>query len=445
MKQESTVHNLTDGSVRRQLTRYALPMVAISLLQALYSMTDIIISGHFVGNVGISAINNSGQVLGIVTNIAIGVTMGGNILISQFFGAGDQDRRKEATGTLFSLSLLLGVFGAVMLILFARPMLVALGAPALEQACDYLNICALGLPMIFGYNALSSVLRAVGNSKTPMHIVIAATLLNVALDLLFVGPLQMGTKGAAAATVIAQTLSFLLALLYMLRHRELFELRPRFFKIRPALTASIFKLGIPSALQNTIGSISWLVVTFLINSYGVDVSAGNGVAIKIKDFCQLFTAAMANSAASMIAQTLGAKKFDRAKQVMDETMKITLLISAGMIAIVELFTPQLVAVFTSDAKVAEAAVLNLRIEILAQVFYASFPVYNALAIGAGHSLFAMANSFVNCILFRVVLAVTLNHFFGIVGLYTACMLAPAISVFLGHLYAKSRVWRRSLA
>ncbi|MFQ7107246.1 MAG: MATE family efflux transporter, partial [Neglectibacter timonensis] len=214
MKQDSTVHNLTDGSVRRQLTRYALPMVAISLLQALYSMTDIIISGHFVGNVGISAINNSGQVLGIVTNIAIGVTMGGNILISQFFGAGDQDRRKEATGTLFSLSLLLGVFGAVLLILFARPMLVALGAPALEQACDYLNICALGLPMIFGYNALSSVLRAVGNSKTPMHIVIAATLLNVALDLLFVGPLQMGTKGAAAATVIAQTLSFLLALLY---------------------------------------------------------------------------------------------------------------------------------------------------------------------------------------------------------------------------------------
>ena len=95
MKQDSTVHNLTDGSVRRQLTRYALPMVAISLLQALYSMTDIIISGHFVGNVGISAINNSGQVLGIVTNIAIGVTMGGNILISQFFGAGDQDRRKR--------------------------------------------------------------------------------------------------------------------------------------------------------------------------------------------------------------------------------------------------------------------------------------------------------------------------------------------------------------
>ena len=437
--------DLTRGSVWRQVLAYAMPLVASSLLQALYSMVDTVIAGHFAGSAAISAINNSGQILNILTKIAIGITTGGNIIIGQYYGAKEQGRLGEASGTLLSLSLLLGAATAVGLYAGAYPLLGLLGAPAMEQSVAYLRICAVGMVFVFGYNALSAVLRGVGDSRTPLLIIGVATVVNTVLDLWFVAGLGMGTAGAALATTAAQAVSFGMALVLVARRTGLLQPKLSFFRMHGALLRLILRLGIPSALQMTIAGFSWLVVTFLVNQYGVDVSAGNGVAIKIKDFCQLFTAAMANSAASMIAQTLGAKKFDRAKQVMDETMKITLLISAGMIAIVELFTPQLVAVFTSDAKVAEAAVLNLRIEILAQVFYASFPVYNALAIGAGHSLFAMANSFVNCILFRVVLAVTLNHFFGIVGLYTACMLAPAISVFLGHLYAKSRVWRRSLA
>ena len=207
----------------------------------------------------------------------------------------------------------------------------------------------------------------------------------------------------------------------------------------------IFELGIPSSLQHTIGGISWLVVTFLINSYGVDVSAGNGVSVKIKDFCQLFISAMSSGAATMIAQTLGAKMYDRAKEVMYTAMKITMLMAVTMIIIVELLAPQLAAIFTGDPAVQAAAVMNLRIEILGQIFYAVFFVYHSLAIGAGHTLFAMSSSFVNCILFRVVLAVTFNHFFGLTGIYWACMVAPSVSVPLGWLYTRSNVWRRSLA
>ena len=154
----------------------------------------------------------------------------------------------------------------------------------------------------------------------------------------------------------------------------------------------------------TIAGVSWLVVTFLINQYGVDVSAGNGVSIKIKDFCQLFTSAMATSASAMIAQTLGAGLYDRAKNVTDTAMKITVAMSLTIIVLVELLAPQLAGLFTSDENVRLAAVQNLRIEIVGQVFYAVFMVYHALAIGAGHTAFAMASSFVNCIVFRVVLA-----------------------------------------
>lgn len=182
----------------------------------------------------------------------------------------------------------------------------------------------------------------------------------------------------------------------------------------------------------------------MINSYGVSVSAGNGVSIKIKDFCQLFVVAMANSSATMIAQTLGAKKYDRAKEVMYTTMKITVGMSIIIILLVELFTPQLAAIFTSDPAVSSAAVMNLKIEIIGQLFYAIFFVYHSLAIGAGHTIFAMASSFVNCIIFRVVLAIIFNHFWGLTGVYLACMIAPFSSVPLGYIYTRSNVWRRSL-
>lgn len=428
----------------RQLIKYAMPMVATNLLQALYSMVDLIIAGRFVGSGGISGINNGGQILNLVTQIVIGITIGGNILIGQYFGSGDQAKRQQAAGTLFTVSLVGGVLISVLLAGFAEPLLRAIGAPALEEARAYLLICALGMIFIFGYNALSAVLRAVGNSREPMIFIGIATVLNIVLDLLFMGVFDMGTAGAALATVIAQGVCFFLALGYLLRHPDIMRFTRADLRLVGSEFRQILKLGIPCSVQMTIAGISWLTVTFLVNTYGVDVSAGNGVACKIKDFCQLFISAMANSAATMIAQTLGARKYDRAKQVMYTAMRISVLMAVLLIVIVELFAPQLVAIFTRDPKVAEAAVLNLRIEIVGQIFYAMFLVYHALAIGAGHTMFAMGSSFVNCIVFRVILALALNHFFGLWGLYLACTIAPSSSVPLGWLYTRSGIWRRSL-
>lgn len=436
--------DLTQGSVSKQLVKYAVPMVATNLLQALYSMVDLIIAGQFVGRSGISGINNAGQIVNLVIQIVIGITVGGNILMGQYFGSGDRKRMQQAAGTLFTVSIFGSVLITVLLAGFSTPLLRLIGAPALQDANIYLLICSFGTLFVFGYNALSAVLRAVGNSREPMIFIGIATILNIILDFLFMGVWQMGTAGAALATVIAQGVCFFLALAYLLRHPEIMSFCKADLKVVGAELRQIFKLGIPCSLQMTIAGISWLTVTFLVNTYGVDVSAGNGIACKIKDFCQLFIAAMANSAATMIAQTLGARKYDRAKQVMYTAMKISLLMAAALIVLVQLFAPQLVAIFTNEPAVAEAAVLNLRIEIVGQLFYAMFLVYHALAIGAGHTLFAMGSSFVNCIVFRMVLALLLNHFFGLWGLYLACMIAPASSVPLGWLYTRSGIWRRSL-
>ena len=437
--------DLTQGNIWKQIFIYAMPMVISSLLQALYNIVDTMIVGQFVGSVGISAVNNSGQVLTLVTKVAIGLTTGGNIIIGQYFGAKQDERRNQASGTLFTLSMGLGVAVALGMYLCAVPLLTLLGAPSMDAAVQYLQICSIGIIPVFGYNALAAVLRGVGNSKTPLNLILLSTIANLVLDILFVGPIQMGVAGAALATTISQFLCFGLAWFALAKKQGLMKFTPSFLKIRLAMLKMILRLGVPSALQMTVAGFSWLVVTFLINQYGLDVSAGNGVSIRIKDLCQLFISAMASGATSMIAQNLGACKFDRAKKIMYSTMKITCIMAVASIVLIQLTAPLLAAMFSSEQAVIDAAVLNLRIEIFGQIFYAIFMVYHSLAIGAGHSTFAMLSSFCNCIIFRVVLAFIFNHFFGLTGLYFACAIATSISVPLGWLYTKSNVWRRSLA
>ena len=436
--------NMTEGNVVKQILKFSLPLVASSLLQALYNMCDMIIAGHFIGPDALSAINNSSQVLVTITKIAIGLMTGGNVLIGQFFGGKHYENQKKATGTLLSAAFMLGTLTMLLLYFFAEPILIALRAPSLSVAAEYLKICAIGIFFVFIYNAMSATFQAVGNSKTPTRIVMFSTVANIILDLLFVAVFDMGIKGTAIATTIAQASSAILCLFALLKRREMVEISFDFFKIRKEMLGKIFKFGIPSAIQMSIAGFSWLTITFLINKYGIDASAGNGVAIKIKDLCQMLLSAMSTGAISIIAQNLGAKLYDRAKSVMYTTMKITLIMSVISIVSVELLSPYMARIFSDDQNVINAAVLNMRIEIVGQIFYAIFMVYHSLAIGAGHSAFAMISSFVNCILARVILAFLFDHLFGLWGIYLACAIAPFSSVPVCLWYVKSNKWRRSI-
>ncbi len=257
--------DLTHGSVTRQLIRYALPLVTTSLLQSLYSIVDYIVAGYYINSSGQSAINNASLIMNLMTQIAIGLTLGGNILIGQYFGNHEDEPRKQSAGTLFTLSIGVGVVCAALFTLFSRQLLILLRAPALEEATAYLQICAIGMLPIFGYNALSALLRAVGNSKMPLYFIIASTAVNVALDLLLVAGLGMGVQGAALATLISQFVSFLAALIFCLRHRAHLGLTRSYLAPRGDRARAILRLGLPTAFQWAIASVSWLAVAYLIN------------------------------------------------------------------------------------------------------------------------------------------------------------------------------------
>lgn len=436
--------DLTQGVIWKKLIVYAGPVVLSSLLQSAYSITDLIVAGWFIGKDGISAINNAGQVMNILTQIIMGITIGGNILMGQYFGSRKHDQRLQTNRTLFSFALLAGVGMMGVVFLLSRPILLALGAPALDQGQAYLQVCAFGLPAIFGYNAMAAMLRSVGDSKQPFYCVAVTAGCNIVLDCLFMGVFHWGVQGAALATVLAQWASFLVCSAYVQRHKGLFGLERR-LSIRRDKLVQMLKLGIPSAIQMTVVGLSWLAMTFLINRYGVEASAASGICAKIKDVSLLFTLALYTAATTMVAQCLGAQKFDRASRVVHVAMRFSLGVTAVLILLIQLFAPQILSIFHPDQVTMDIALQNLRIEILGQIFYASFMVYNALPMGAGHTLFALGSSLLNCIVVRVVLALILDHSFGLTGIFWACAIAPASSVPLGYIYEHRGKWRRSLA
>ena len=423
-----TTENLTEGSVFRSLLKYAAPMIVTSILQAVYSIVDIWIAGIYIGGSGISGISNGSLIMNLITQIAIGITVGGNVLISQYFGSGMETDRRKAVGTLLVSSLIMSVFFGFIFYASARPLLVFLNAPALEEAVVYVQICSMGMLFIFGYNALSAL----------------ATAVNVVLDYIFIAEMDMGVAGAAIGTATAQGVSFFTALIYTARHGGDYGFDSKELKVYGEKLKKILRLGFPIALQWTIASVSWLAVAFLINLYGVDVSAGNGISNKIKDFCQLFITAMTSAAATMAAQNLGAGKFDRAREVLNSCLKTTIIMAFIIIAIVEAAAPFIVSFFNKDPIICGHAVTNIRIEIIAQIFYAGFLSYNILATACGDTIFVMANSFLNCIVVRLILAFALESVMGIMGVYLACMIAPASSVPVGWYYCKREKWKKRL-
>jgi putative MATE family efflux protein len=438
--------DLTQGSILGTLMRYAVPFIVSNVLQATYNITDMIIAGQFGGSsYAQSAIGNCTTVTALLTQIIIGLATGGSILIGQYFGARKERECRQSTVTLFTMSLLIGVVVSAALYLMADQIMVWMRAPALEQAQKYLRICALGMFFVTCYNGACAALRAVGNSKLPFFCVGVSVVVNIILDLVFMAGLHMGVAGAAWATVIAQVISAALAVCFVWRKEETFGLRFRALRMRGDQVRSILRMGIPCAIQMSVVSIAWIVVATLVNSYDVQVSAAYSVTGKISQFAQMFSAAMYSAVSGMVAQCAGAKDYERIRKAVYQAIAITLSVTLVLVLIVELSAPQLVAIFTPDDPVTQRyAAVNLRIDILGQLFFAVFMIYHGLAVGVGHTWFVFFSSFCNCILARLIFALTLNHLFGLMGLYWACMLAPFVSVPLGLWYERSNRWRRSL-
>ncbi|MDR2392563.1 MAG: MATE family efflux transporter [Treponema sp.] len=387
-----------------KLVRFALPFLATNLVQSFYNVADMLIVGNFSGTAGMSGVNIGGQVTMILTFLVIGLCMGATVLIGQYVGAGNREGLRSVTATLITLLLIMALGLTVVMLLLKGPILQLIKTPAesYEESERYLTITVAGLTCIFGYNAFSAILRGMGDSKHPFYFVLIACITNVILDLLFVAIFKWSAFGAALATIISQALSMFLCIIYMVRNEFQFDFKPSSFTIDKDQLVLIFKIGLPTCIQNGVTSLSFLFITGIVNIVGgVSASAAVGAVSKFNSFGIMPTQAMSASISAMSAQNIGANRMDRAIQA----CRIGIVISAGVTVIifilVRLFPSQIMMIFGDDPEMIQMGVSFLRAFSAEFLIIPFFFCINGFLIGGGHTLFTLITGIVSSVGLRV--------------------------------------------
>ena len=440
--------DLTKGSVGKQLIKFSIPFLLSNLLQAFYSVADMIIVGRLCGTHGITGVNIGSQINILVTGAAFGLAVGGTVLIAQYGGAKKFDEQRKTVGTLFTVYMLLSVICTAVMLLLRNIILSLLKTPAVAytETENYYTICMSGLVFMFAYNVISAILRGMGDSKRPLYFVIIATIVNIIGDIILVGPFKMGAAGAAYATVGAQALSVILSLIYLVKFKFFDGFSKSDFKIDPQKAKMLFKLGLPSSVQQVVISLSFLTLTALVNSLpNADIaSACQGIGGKINSFAILPALAMSNSVSSMAGQNIGAGEPERAKKTMVTGMWISFAFSLLVFSVVEIFASPLISLFDTNTQVLETGVQFVRFIALDYLFVPFVFCINGLAIGAGYSNFALFNACFSSIFVRVPLAYILVKFTGLGfnGVGLAMGFASAASVIIGFIFVARGKWKK---
>lgn len=449
-------NDLTQGSVAKQLIKFSWPFLVSMLIQSIYGLADMMIVGIVLGPSGINAVQNSSQITLVVTNIIVGFSIGGTVLIAQYLGAKKMEDVKQSIGTLFTIFFIAAAVVAVVMLIFSKKSLELLNTPegSFKDALDYLNICMLGTIFIVGYNAVSAVLRALGDSKRPLWFVTIAAITNIVLDIILVGFCDMRAAGAALATVIAQALSFILSVIYLKTNNFIFDFKLKSFRIHKDKLKRLVKVGLPTMAQQTLVSFSFLTLTSLSNAVA-SVAGGTAIGIgsKVNSFAILPGIAMSSSIASMSGQNIGAGDYNRAKKTLKIGIGITLVISLTVFTLMQVFPNVIVNAFIGttggyDAaqmqNITDTATMYIRLLAFDSLIASIGFCFTGLINGSGKTVITMITSFVSAIAFRVPLAYifALGFDLGMFGIGLATAISPIVTVVVGCTYYKSGVWAK---
>ncbi len=443
-------NNLVQGNVVTQLIKFSLPFLISNLIQSLYSVADMVIVGKFSGAASMSGVNIGGQVSFIITNMVFGLCVGGTVLIGQYLGANDRKALKETIGTLFTSLIFLAISLTVIMIAVNGPILKVIQTPpeSFDEAKRYFIICMLGTIFIFGYNALSAVMRGMGDSKNPLYFVTIACVTNIVLDLILVAVFKMGASGAAIATVVSQAISMILCIVYLSKNNFIFDFKLKSFGFHKERLKMLLRIGIPTSIQNVSSGISFLFLTALVNTFGFEASAAVGAVGKFNGFAILPPVAMANSISAMSAQNIGAGEIGRAKKTMFVGTAISLIISWGIFFFVTA-CPQLILEMFVDANDPSAqSVISHGLEYIKafKFDYLIVPVLfclNGLYIGSGHTLFTLINGLLSSLLFRIPMSYLFGMAFdlGLMGVGIGAPSASVAALILAIIFYFSGKWK----
>lgn len=445
------IKNYTSGPVLRSLIVFAIPLFLSNLLQAVYNLVDMIVVGQVVGAAGLSGISVGGDVLALLTFLSMGFSDASQVIISMYIGSGLRDKLSRFIGTMSTFLILCAIGMAAICLIFRSQILSMMNTPpeSWDQAMAYATTCMFGLIFIYGYNIVSSIMRGLGDSKRPFLFIAIAAVLNVILDLIFVVGFGWEAFGAALATVIAQAVSFLTALIYLCRNRSRFgfDLALRNFIIDPKELAILVKLGIPMALRQASVLISKFFINFWINSYGVTVSAVSGIGYKMDVIGNLVGSAVTTAGSSMVGQNIGAAKYDRVKRILGSALLINGVFYILMVAVLALFPNFVFGCFTSDVSVLAVCMEYLPYLIVIYIASALRNSMHAFTFGCGNSKFNFTAAVMDAFVVRIGLSVLLGLVVGMGyhGFWAGSAAAGFVPFVLGTIYYLSGTWKKNTA
>lgn len=438
---------LTKGSIFKSLMRFSFPFLLASLLQALYGAADLFVVGQYADSAAVSAVAIGSQVMQTITGVILGITTGGTILIGQYLGAKREKDMAKTVGTIICVFGLFSIVLTIFMTLFTNPIATIMHTPveSLKYTQQYIFICSCGIPFIIGYNAVSGILRGMGDSKTPLYFIAIACVINIAVDIILVDFFKMGAIGAAIATVGAQGISFILAVLFLWKKGFPFEFGKKYIWLFPKKAKIIFHLGLPIALQDGLINISFLLITTIINTMGLTASAAVGVVEKVIVFAMLPPTAFASAIAVMTAQNMGAGKIERAQKSLYGGIACSLVIGIAFCIYSQISPESITSLFSNDKEVIYTAAMYLRSYSIDCILVCFIFCMNSFFSGCGHPVFPMVHSLIATFLIRIPVSFALSRMKGITlfEIGFGAPLATLVSLIMCIIYMRYGSWKKS--
>ena len=415
-QQMKAVNPITQGVIWKQLLLYFTPLLASSFLQLCYNTADTIIVGRCVGKIALTAVGGSaGQIYMMVSEFMIGASGGAAVILSQAFGAKNRKLLDDGLHNAIALALAMGILFTATGLMLSRVALITVGAPAetMEGSLLYLRIVFAGLIPNALYNMGASVLRAIGDSQKPLRFLMISVALNIVLDLLFVAVLRMGIGGAALATIMTQTLSAVLVISTLVRGTGtlLPRLSLRSLRLQSVIALKMLRLGIPLGLETLMYTLSCVILTSAVNTFGTDTVAAYAGFVRIESFYWMLEQAFAVSITTFVGQNIGAGRMDRVRRVAREGAALMYLFMGTAIVIMYTGCPKWLGLFTTDPDVLRIGVSMMRYLLPFYILYIPNGVFFATLRGMGDSLRPTLITFMGVCVLRIlwVFLVFPNH------------------------------------
>lgn len=438
---------MTEGSPAKHIIKFALPIMIGALLQQLYNTVDTIIVGRFSGQDVLSAVGTTGTFVFLFIAISLGFSSGSTIVVAQHFGAGDEKRMRKASSTGILLLLLMGLIATILSISSSKLALthfVSVPQSILKLSMQYFIVYCTGLIFQFAYNIFAGLLRAVGDSASTLYFLLISSIINIALDLLFVAVFHWGVIGAAAATVISQIIAAACAYIYMVKKYPVFSFEIKEFKWDKFSAKQTLSVGFPIALQLCLISIGLTFIQKAVNGFGVSMTASFTVGQRIEMYINLPSNAFQTTLATYVGQNVGAKKIHRVKKGVQQTTLISLAITTAISTIIWIFANNIIKLFGISGEAAVFCNQHLKAISIVHIILASYvPIFGVIQ-GANHSGIA---TIISCFALstRVIITYALRYseFFGHTIIWWNGLFGFGVGALLTWGYYFSGKWKKN--